>query len=545
MTTDTQATEALVQHETPNPSPAVSPWAWVPLLYVMQAVPVTIVQELALVFFKDMGIGNEPITRWTSLIALPWSLQLLLGPLVDLNSTKRSWTLWGQAACAVGLIGAAFALRAPHAFELSLVILGATALCSALCNIATDGFYILAQSRESQAKFVGIQSTAYRLGRFFCVGVMIQAAGKLHDGGMDQMAAWSMVLAAGGGLYLLGRLIAGIAVPRPAEDQPAANQAPGENSRNVGRTFAVVALGVGGYFALSAITRLVAHGIWAIQGADPGGALKGWMLPAHGDLLGLPMPGITAEVVQLILSAVVAAGAFAAVKRTVSNTPMGDAFASFVRQPGIVPIFFFILFYRFGEAMMSKMTPLFLKDSISAGGLGIGNDPLGVIKGYAGVFGIIAGGILGGVLVGRVGLRRSILPLALSMHLPNLLYLLLSTVGLPLAVVDLGAYFGKVPLTLVGVDFVDQFGYGFGFAAYMVYIMYVAQRGAYRTAHMAIATGSGALCIIVAGIVSGIIQSNYGYPVFFVSVLVLSLPGLLTLFFIPLDEPRSSTPVAG
>ncbi|HWA82475.1 MAG TPA: hypothetical protein VG820_03515, partial [Fimbriimonadaceae bacterium] len=244
------------------------------------------------------------------------------------------------------------------------------------------------------------------------------------------------------------------------------------------------------------------------------------------------------------ISGAVTVFAYLEAKRTIVRTPMGEAFSSFVRQPGIVPIFFFILFYRFGEAMVSKMSPLFLKDAIANGGLAIANDQLGVVKGYFGVAGIVLGGIVGGVVVGKWGLRRSILPLAVCMHAPNLLYLLLATTKVPLHYVGLGPYFGQVPLTLVGVDFVDQFGYGFGFAAYMVFIMYVAQRGRFQTAHMAIGTGAGALCIAVAGIVSGIIQANYGYPAFFISVIFLSLPGLITLFFIPIDDGRSAPAAA-
>src|SRR5436305_806216 len=117
--------------------PKLNPWLFVPLLYFMQAIPVAIVQEVSVIVFKDLGMANEPITRWTSIISLPWSLQLLLGPLVDLNFTKRKWILGGQGLIAVGLILSAFAMRTPHPFTVALVILGLTAVVSALCNIAT------------------------------------------------------------------------------------------------------------------------------------------------------------------------------------------------------------------------------------------------------------------------------------------------------------------------------------------------------------------------------------------------------------------------
>src|SRR3569832_2528551 len=145
----------------------ISPWLFVPLLYFMQAIPVTIVQDVSTIIYKDLGIANAPILQWTGLISLPWSLQLLLGPLVDLNGTKRQWVIAGEGIIAIGLILAAVLLKVEHAFEITLVILAATAIASALCNTATDGLYIISMSKAEQARYVGVQTTCYRLGRLF------------------------------------------------------------------------------------------------------------------------------------------------------------------------------------------------------------------------------------------------------------------------------------------------------------------------------------------------------------------------------------------
>ncbi|RYG35290.1 hypothetical protein EON81_13190 [bacterium] len=202
---------------------------------------------------------------------------------------------------------------------------------------------------------------------------------------------------------------------------------------------------------------------------------------------------------------------------------MGEAFGSFIRQRAFPSILAFILFYRFGEAMVSKMSSLFLKDALDKGGLAIENDQLGLIKGVAGVVGIVCGGILGGVFVSRWGLKRAIWPMALVMHIPNLLYL--------------WAAYARPPIGAVyGIEFVDQFGYGFGFAGYMIILQRIAQRGRFRTAHYAIGTGMGALCIAFAGAVSGVVQSNFGYTGFFWAVMIATVPGMLTLFVVPLEE---------
>ena len=89
---------------------------------------------------------------------------------------------------------------------------------------------------------------------------------------------------------------------------------------------------------------------------------------------------------------------------------------------------------------------------------------------------------------------------------------------------------------MYGVAFMDQFGYGFGFAGYSVYLMYVAQHGQYRTSHFAIATGLGSLCIALAGILSSILQSLVSYRGFFVAVCLCTIPGMLTLLIIPHEE---------
>ncbi|MBC8064422.1 MAG: hypothetical protein H7Y17_06310, partial [Chlorobia bacterium] len=145
--------DATIESNYPRQTPPIlyNPWAYVPLLYFMQAIPVTIVQEVAAILYKDLGIANEPIVRWTSLISLPWSMQFLFGPLVDLNATKRRWILAGQFVIAIGLGATALLLAVPNSFEITLLILGATAITSALCNIATDGFYILSTTKDQQA----------------------------------------------------------------------------------------------------------------------------------------------------------------------------------------------------------------------------------------------------------------------------------------------------------------------------------------------------------------------------------------------------------
>lgn len=509
----------------------------------MQAVPVTLVQEVAVVVYKDLGIANESITRWTSLIALPWSLQMILGPLVDLNGTKRRWILGGQLAIAVGLILAAFALQTPRAFEVSLVILGLTAIASALTNIATDGFVILSTTKHEQAQFAGFMSTFYRLGRLFAASLLVFLAGVFMRT-MPPGQAWPLVVFLGVAVYGVAHLALRPLLPTPERDIVKGDR--GETSTTLKQTFALLGTALGGYFAANAVVRLVAHAI-----ATSSGSLPGWKLPEDNripQLMGVIDGGqfgspVMTEVVQLVVAGGIAVASFMLARKLIRGHSMGQALGTFFAQDRIAAILFFILFYRFGEAMVGKITPLFLKDAIDKGGLAIGNEQLGILSGGVGVVGIILGGITGGWVVSKIGLRRAFFPLALAMHVPNILYLLASYRMLPMQAFDL-PWLGQMSPMLGGMLFIDQFGYGFGFAGYMIYLMWVAQRSSFETSHYAIGTGLGALCIATAGIVSGIVQANFGYSGVFWGVLLGSIPGLLALLWIPLEDSHRSIKVS-
>src|SRR5262249_24816283 len=149
---------------------------------------------------------------------------------------------------------------------------------------------------------------------------------------------WALVLGGCAGIYILGHLVNRVSVPRPGSDHPAASQEPVESQRNILRTLAVLGLGVGGYFAMNSVVRLSAHGLWLALDGFPSGRLHGWMLSNQEDLLGLMLPSVSAELLQLAFCAAVSGICYQAARRSISGTPMGEAFGSFLRQPGIVPI---------------------------------------------------------------------------------------------------------------------------------------------------------------------------------------------------------------
>jgi len=526
---------SVVPNDTLDMKTYQNPWIYVPVLYFLQALPVTLVSEVATLVYKDFGIANEDITRWTAIAALPWALQMLFGPLVDLNFTKRKWMLWGQGAIAVMLGSLAFLFHLPDPFAITLAVFFVIAITSTMCNVATDGFYLLALPKQAQAEFVGVQSTCYRLGSLFCKGALVAVAGHFIKtvgvpGVVNPGAAngWSIAFIIGAVVYALGWVECLISVPFPKADILKGTGTSVERNKNIRQTLSIITIGLSAYFAASAVVRLGAEALWAIFDGTSNGSLKGWHLSNNPKIISIPVgnSGILAEIGQLVFCLTALFFAIGYARRAIVGTEMGRAFSTYFQQSGIIAILLFLMFYRFGEAMVSKMAPLFLRDSVAQGGLGFSDQQIAWIVGTAGVIGLVCGGLLGGFVVGKYGLKRSFWYIAFAMHLPNLLYLWSSY-----------AHPGIIPM--YGVASVDQFGYGFGFSGYLVFQMQVARRGNFTTSHYALGVGIGALFISVAGILSGILQANLGYHAFFIAVILLTIPGLLTLFFIPLDKDTS------
>ncbi len=201
-----------------------------------------------------------------------------------------------------------------------------------------------------------------------------------------------------------------------------------------------------------------------------------------------------------------------------------DVFITFFQKKYIWISLAFILVYRLGESQLVKMASPFLLDSTETGGLALSTAEVGTIYGTFGIIALTIGGILGGIVISMHGLKKWMLPMILALNLPNLLYALLAF-WQPSSVVF-----------ATSVVIIEQFGYGFGFAAYLMFLIYVAE-GVSKTSHYAIATGFMALGMMLPGMLSGIIQEFLGYTGFFFWVALSAIPGILLTWFIkyPVD----------
>ena len=194
----------------------------------------------------------------------------------------------------------------------------------------------------------------------------------------------------------------------------------------------------------------------------------------------------------------------------------------FFKKKGIVAALLFILLYRLGEAQLTKMAMPFLLDAKEVGGLGLNNEQVGFAYGTIGVIGLILGGIAGGLLAARKGLKFWIWPMALTMNIPNIIYVLL-------------AQYQPDNIYIIQLSiFLEQLGYGFGFTAFMLYLLSLAE-GKNSTAHYAFATGIMALGAMIPGMISGAIQESVGYFHFFVWVVICGIPGLVLIPFLKFD----------
>ena len=185
----------------------------------------------------------------------------------------------------------------------------------------------------------------------------------------------------------------------------------------------------------------------------------------------------------------------------------GNAFASFFKKPYIVVAVLFMLLYRLPEALSVTMLYPFFSDPLQAGGLGLGKEEFGLVYGTFGVIALLAGGILGGIDLSRRGLKKCFMPMALSLALPCAVYLFMALVQ-------------PSSLWLIGGCIVlDQFGYGYGFTAYTMYMMKFAD-GPLKTSHYAICTGFMALSMKLPGAVAGYLQEALGYTGFFILIMI-------------------------
>ncbi len=536
-----------------------SGWWWVPSLYYAEGIPYTIAMAVSVVMYQRLGISNTAIAFWTSILYLPWTIKPLWSPLVDVYSTKRSWVLWMQLilACTFTTIG--FMLALPWYFPVSLTLLWIVAISSATHDIAADGFYMLGLNAHQQTWFVGIRSTFYRLAMITASGLIVMLAGYVESktglepvqvqviavpydqwkfpstgekmnintvGVKPEIVVFPAQLAIP--LYQPGipvpdsaLLYISLSAPPPDERKITVHVGRRSGDKNIYMPSEVqlefdqrnwnkpVEL------VIKVDHRLKERGK-AVFAATAGNTIISWRVAfwvLGAIFLGLAMyhkfllpypAGDTAREPQNFLAA------------------NSDVFRTYFTKPGIGGMIAFLLLYRFAESQLVKLASPFLLDAQEAGGLALTTSQVGWVYGTIGIIALVIGGLSGGFLASRNGLKTWLWPMALMMNLPDLVYVYLAY-----------AQPENFLVICAGVA-IEQFGYGFGFTAYMLFMIYISE-GKYRTSHYAISTAFMALGMMIPGLISGYIQTALGYQQFFVYIILATIPSFAVLKFVHID----------
>ncbi len=200
-----------------------------------------------------------------------------------------------------------------------------------------------------------------------------------------------------------------------------------------------------------------------------------------------------------------------------------DVAKTFIKKKGIILSLLFVIFYRFAEGFAIKIAPLFLKAPISEGGLGLSTSEIGMIYGIFGSIAFVSGSILAGYFTAAKGLKKTLLILCASFNIPFVVYFLLS-------------HYQPESIYLITIAIaVEYFGYGFGFVGLILYIMQQIAPGKYKTAHYAFADGIMALGFMIPSAISGYFSDMLGYKVFFVFVLIATIPSFIVTILAPFN----------
>lgn len=193
-----------------------------------------------------------------------------------------------------------------------------------------------------------------------------------------------------------------------------------------------------------------------------------------------------------------------------------EVIVSFFSKPGVLPAIGFLLLYRLGEAQLAKIATPFLIDDRANGGLGMSMTDYGIAYGTLGMIALTIGGVVGGWMASKYGLKRLIWPMVAFMNIPNLVYVALA-IWQP----------ASDSATIYAAIITEQLGYGFGFTAYMLFLLQYVGDSKYKTAEYALGTALMALGMMLPGMISGFIQEAISYEWFFIYVVICCIPGTI------------------
>ncbi len=537
-----------------------SPWSWIPTLYFAEGIPYIIVMFVASDMYKTMGIPNATLAFWTSLLYLPWTLKPLWSPFVDIYSTKRNWIFWMQLLLGLAFIGISIGLQLPWWFPITLMFLWTMALISATHDIAADGFYMLALNEHDQAFFTGIRSTFYRLAMIAGLGLLVIITGLILDNtGLETV---NLNIEAKPQSEIT-EIVKTETIQTTQNEEikiivtPANISIPLYNKKDINPCDSTDV-----YFTLSSAPEkdeTINMSFGHKQGSKDIFLARGDLIIFNKDNWNIPQMATIKVKHNLDHTAIARFDAKAGnipfswsvsmgflgltfiffgfyhkfflprpesspdYKQNQRRVSYSEVFISFFNKKGMVVSIAFLLLYRFSESQLTKMASPFLLDSREAGGLALSLTEKGFAYGTIGLGALLVGGISGGLLAAKQGLKKWIWWMAIAINVPNTVYIFMS-------------YVQPDSRFIINCCIaVEQLGYGFGFTGYMLYMLYIAGQGEHKTAHFAICTSFMALGMMIPGMISGVVQEALGYQHFFIYVIICTIPSFIALSLIKID----------
>jgi MFS transporter, PAT family, beta-lactamase induction signal transducer AmpG len=544
-----------------NKSRPSNPWAWVPSLYLFEGIPYSIVMTTSTLIYTTMGISVAKLAFWTSLLYLPWTIKPLWSPYIEVKSTKRNWIVLTQVLLGFAFILCGLMMPLSFFFPATIAVFALAAISSASHDIAADGFYMHALDQHNQTFFVGIRSTFYRFATLASVGLLPLMAGFIQEHtGLEpvmlnisavkiqeyksEMPPDSVFKALNGQqkiliypdevtvpLYEKGTSEADSAViyvrlssPPETDEKIVLNFTKKSGSKDLFISkkqssryeFTNTNWNIPARIVFK-VDHNLKHQTSSVYKITAGNTAFSWTVS-------LGAIGVLLLLLGIYHKFVLPRPREEKSEAGVNLRVYGEVFISFFRKPGVVPALLFFVLYRLGESQLMKVATPFLVNSRDAGGIGLTSAQYGIIYGTIGILSLTAGGILGGLAAARFGLKKLIWIMALFMNVPDLGYLYLSYMQ-PMPG-DAGIY--------LAISF-EQFGYGFGFTAYMLYMLSFVGNSKYKTAEYAIGTSLMAFGMMLPGMLSGYMQEWLGYQHFFIYVLICTIPGMAVIPFLKID----------
>lgn len=481
-----------------------SPEVWVFTTYFAEGLPYTLIRVVSSVFFRDLKVSLEAVGL-TSLFGLPWVIKFLWGPLVDRFSTKRRWLLLMQSVLAFAFLTTGLLAAGLPSLRAIGLLLFLAAFVAASHDMAIDGYYMEALDDHGQARFVGYRVLAYRIAMMAGTGGIVTIGTAFSWPAAFVTACLVMSLLFVYHVTCLGE-------PQRVVDSAVELLRSLSGRRSLYGLLAVACLALLGWRtgALTGVSRL-----------------KG--VPSFLGQVGLP--GLVGIGLLIVLSLLVL------FRKRIRAALFKDAeafytkaFLSYVDREKISLALAFIVLMRTGESLLTAMVSPFMVD------LGI-KVHMGWISGAVGLPCSIAGAMLGGWLISRFALRRTIWPFLLAQNLTNLVYMALALALQPYLpasdAVGSAARMGAGHLLLLAaVHGFDQFAGGLGTSVLVTFLMRTCLPE-FKAAHFAIGSGLMNLSGVFAGAASGFLASWMGYGWFFGLSFLASLPGMALIPFIP------------